>query len=220
MSSVITTKYGNARVDDVGYYSIINIKEGFKDRRLHRLIYEDSHKVTILPGNHIHHKDGNKLNNEINNLELLTHSEHSKIHRADKIGENAPHYGKKHSEEAKIKMSKSQTGRKHTAETRDKISKSHKGKIISEETRKKIGEKLRSRECSFEERLRKSKVSNTSGIMNVCIKKDSRTRSGLVCSYQQKIKGKKNVHISATTLDVLKERVIAKGFDWIELEAI
>lgn len=43
--------------------------------RVHRLIGEYLHGD--LGNNHIHHKDSNKLNNDINNLELLTPSEHA-----------------------------------------------------------------------------------------------------------------------------------------------
>lgn len=43
--------------------------------RVHRLIGE--YLYGDLGKNHIHHKDGNKLNNDIDNLELLTPSEHA-----------------------------------------------------------------------------------------------------------------------------------------------
>ena len=33
---------------------------------------------------HVHHKDGNKLNNCISNLELVTRSEHTKLHNREK----------------------------------------------------------------------------------------------------------------------------------------
>lgn len=34
----------------------------------------------ILPGECVHHKDGNKLNNSLDNLELMTFSDHSRMH--------------------------------------------------------------------------------------------------------------------------------------------
>ena len=33
----------------------------------------------------VHHKDGNKLNNSIDNLELLTRAEHINLHRTELI---------------------------------------------------------------------------------------------------------------------------------------
>ena len=35
----------------------------------------------LLPTEIVHHKDFNKINNSIDNLEILTRSEHNKIHR-------------------------------------------------------------------------------------------------------------------------------------------
>ena len=40
----------------------------------------------LKKGETIHHKDGNKLNNKISNLELLTRSEHMKRHHAKDAG--------------------------------------------------------------------------------------------------------------------------------------
>jgi hypothetical protein len=47
---------------------------------LHKFKYENKHG-TLLPCFHLHHKDGNKLNNNINNLELLTPQEHALVHK-------------------------------------------------------------------------------------------------------------------------------------------
>lgn len=48
----------------------------------------------------VHHKDGDKSNNSIENLEVMTLSEHSRFHMT----------GKKLSEETKRKLSESHTG--------------------------------------------------------------------------------------------------------------
>lgn len=50
-----------------------------KGARLHRIIYE-IHHGPIPKGYDIHHKDGNKLNNSIDNLECISHPEHLSIH--------------------------------------------------------------------------------------------------------------------------------------------
>ena len=80
----LTTKFGTAHIHQ-GYWTIRTRKEGNRDKRLHRLIYEDYHNCTLLPHAIIHHKDGNKLNNCIDNLEVLTKEEHQKIHAIGKV---------------------------------------------------------------------------------------------------------------------------------------
>jgi group I intron endonuclease len=66
-------------------------------------------------------------------------------------GKNHPLYGKHHSEESRIKMSKSQKGKQcgennpmfgkhHTEETKQKIREANKGRTHSEEHKRKIGE--------------------------------------------------------------------------------
>lgn len=64
-----------------------------------------------------------------------------------RVGENAPHYGKPHSDDTKEKMSRAKSGEKNpnygkhfSKEHREKISTSNKGKIISDETRKRMSE--------------------------------------------------------------------------------
>lgn len=72
----------------------------------------------------VHHKDGDKLNDHISNLELLSFSEHAFLHKKGsfhkeeskkKMSENTsrekhPLYGKHHSEETKKKMSEAKKG--------------------------------------------------------------------------------------------------------------
>lgn len=95
MNEPLTTKYGTAKINKDGYYWIVSSKEGNNGKRLHRLIYEDFWDVKLPKEIVIHHKDGNKLNNCILNLESMTHSEHSKLH----------HKGKEFSEQYKQKLS-------------------------------------------------------------------------------------------------------------------
>jgi hypothetical protein len=61
------------------------IKKGYHycgKKLLHRLIWQH-YKGEIPKGHVIHHKDGNKLNNSIENLECMTQAEHSKLHRLE-----------------------------------------------------------------------------------------------------------------------------------------
>lgn len=61
-----------------GYY-ICSVKSTKNKNWLHQYIYEK--EVGKIPdGYHIHHIDGNKDNNDIANLKLLTPSEHAKEH--------------------------------------------------------------------------------------------------------------------------------------------
>lgn len=74
------TKYGRIGLSSSGYYIVTSVKEGNCHKPLHRLIYEE--KFGKIPdGYHIHHKDGNKLNNNIDNLECLSPSNHGKSHK-------------------------------------------------------------------------------------------------------------------------------------------
>lgn len=46
----------------------------------HRLVWEVYHNCCLLPWAHIHHKNGNKLCNHIENFEPIFKSEHSRQH--------------------------------------------------------------------------------------------------------------------------------------------
>lgn len=89
------TKYGRVGLSLDGYYKVTSIKEGNCGKYLHRLIYEEEYGK-IPDGYHIHHKDGDKLNNNIDNLECLSASNHGKTH--------------KHSIETRHNLSKMKTG--------------------------------------------------------------------------------------------------------------
>lgn len=97
------TEYGEARINSLGYYVIVSHGDYF-NKYLHRLIFEDLFKVTLLSSAIIHHKDGNKLNNNPNNLELVSKTEHNKIH----------HFGKKNSEETIRRMRESKIGKNNS----------------------------------------------------------------------------------------------------------
>ena len=96
---IIETKYGNARIASNGYYIISTTDKGNFEKYLHRLIYED-HYGEIPKGYIVHHKNGNKLDNSIDNLELMTLEEHT-IHHSKG---NKYWLGKKHSIETKHKL--------------------------------------------------------------------------------------------------------------------
>ena len=102
MSNMMHTKFGNTKISDDGYYRITSRKEGNFQKYLHRLIFEEFYGW-IPDGYHVHHKDGNKLNNCIMNLQLIKKDEHHRLHQT---GETNSNYGKTPSLETMIKMSK------------------------------------------------------------------------------------------------------------------
>ena len=97
---ILHTKYGIARVDK-GYFRISTSKEGNYGKYLHRVIFEDFYGFEVPNGYVIHHKNGNKLDNCILNLQLMRDFDHRSLH----------HKGLKHSQESKLKMSKAKKGK-------------------------------------------------------------------------------------------------------------
>lgn len=103
------TKYGNAVINH-GYYRITSGKEGNHGKPLHRLIYEDYYKVSLLEETDIHHIDGDKLNNNISNLIPMKHNDHCSMHMKGR--KNAK--GCKRSEETRKKISETKKGVPHS----------------------------------------------------------------------------------------------------------
>lgn len=79
----INTKYGVGYINDSGYIQIQTARvdeDYYRGKLLHCLIYEEHHGK-IPHGYQIHHKDCNKLNNSIDNLEALTPYQHKQKHK-------------------------------------------------------------------------------------------------------------------------------------------
>lgn len=69
-----------------GYYQMaetLKRKRNGVERRLHRAVWK-FYNGEIPKGMHVHHKDENKDNNDISNLELLTASQHCMLHSRNK----------------------------------------------------------------------------------------------------------------------------------------
>lgn len=70
---------GSFYIDQFGYKSF----KPYHGKRIleHRIIVENSIGRSLEKNEHIHHIDGNKLNNSINNLQIVSPTEHAIIHR-------------------------------------------------------------------------------------------------------------------------------------------
>lgn len=72
----------------------------------------------------IHHIDGNKLNNNPENLQPIRKGIHQSLHSS---GENNPFFGKTHTDETRLKFSRQRTGRKLHGQWRESISRAKSG---------------------------------------------------------------------------------------------
>ena len=195
------TKYGNANIKSNGYYWITSTKEGNYGKYLHRLIWEDFYDCKVPEGYNIHHKNHNKLDNCILNLQLINASEHIKLHMT---GENNHNYGKHHSEETKMKMSESHKGKTLSDETKQKISENHigmLGKTHSEDSMMKI-----------------SKANNTSSYFRITKQKGKQYKQGYTWRYNYLDKDGKQKAITSVDIKKLEEKVKALGLKWYKFE--
>jgi hypothetical protein len=84
----------------------------------------------------IHHIDENPLNDDINNLQLMTKEEHISLHHKN----NKNMLGKKHSEETKRKISNGNKGKQRSGACKIEMSERMKGKKMSELTKSRMSE--------------------------------------------------------------------------------
>jgi hypothetical protein len=121
---------------------------------IHQKIFLDNHPELglnkIPQGWCVHHINENHYDNELGNLQLLTLSNHTRLHQT---GAKNCMYGKHHTDDAKLKIAessrlkKNNLGKHHTDESKLKLSialrgeKNHNyGKCFSKETRKRMSE--------------------------------------------------------------------------------
>lgn len=79
MTSSIHTKFGNIWKSTTHGYWIVTSRNEYFHKLFHRLVYEDFYGE-IPKDYHVHHIDGNKDNNCILNLQLVSNSDHGKMH--------------------------------------------------------------------------------------------------------------------------------------------
>jgi hypothetical protein len=77
---------GGKRVSSWGYV-MVRIPGEKRYEREHRLLMEQHLGRKLKRSEDVHHKNGDKTDNRIENLELLSHSQHSKLHMS---GEDHP----------------------------------------------------------------------------------------------------------------------------------
>ena len=86
--------------------------------------------------------------------------------------------GRKHSEEAKRKISESEKGKKISEETKRKLSEAHKGRQFSEETKRKLSEANKGKKSSEDKKQKISKANKGRKLSEEHKKKISETKKG------------------------------------------
>lgn len=188
-NKTIKTKFGNASIDNYGYWVITSRKEGNFNKKLHRLIYEEEYGE-IPEGYVIHHLNSIKTDNRIENLQCIKRGLHSSLHNK---GENNPFYDKKHSRESRKIMSENHAD--FSGENHPMYDKHHTGEIC-----KKI-----------------SKKQNTTGYYRVIQQKNKNYKQGFIWRYQY-YENRKRKNICSVDIDKLKEKVLAKGLIWMKIK--
>ena len=123
MNTKIHTKYGTATINQAGYYVITSRKEGNFSKYLHVLIWEDYYNTKKPQGYVIHHKNHNKKDFCILNLQLMRDSDHRTLH--NKTRELSKSTREKMSNNQWLKNGgvhpKGMSGKHHSEETKEHL---------------------------------------------------------------------------------------------------
>ena len=79
LTTTIKTEYGNATINPYGYLQLTSSQKG-ESRLIHRRVWENFYKKKIPQNCVIHHLNGDKLDNRIQNLQCCTRTNHLKFH--------------------------------------------------------------------------------------------------------------------------------------------
>ena len=132
------------------------IKHDKGRQRYHRYLMEQNIGRKLLTKEIVHHNDGNRLNNDLGNLQIMSQSEHFRLHQTgnhNKRRSNGPH-----SEEWKEKIRQGNLGLKRSKETRLRMSEAKKGCTLSEEHKKNISVAGKKRYKNIETRKKTSEA--------------------------------------------------------------
>ena len=114
------------------------IKKFFSPDDFEKQYKKDAHTGCCKTDNVVvHHKDENKSNNNPDNLEITTASDHSRHHGEELIGDKNPMYGKKHSEQTKSLIGEKTKERCKNPDYITKLS-----NAMSDENKQKMSEKM------------------------------------------------------------------------------
>ena len=152
--------------DEDGYYlaSLIDDSNKCKMCRVHRLV-----ALTFLPDadasiKTVNHKDGNKKNNCVDNLEWVTNKENIQHYwKTDCFAESRK---QKTQFSAEHRRKLSEVNLRRDPEIYRRAGQSQRGKVISEETRKKMSENQKRRGATQEFKLLNSRIHKGRRIMN------------------------------------------------------
>lgn len=87
VSNYRSDNYINKKMYEENGYNVVHIR-GYNKKgnvKVHRLIMEQHLGRNLTKNEVVHHIDGNKKNNDISNLKVMTRGEHSKYHREEEI---------------------------------------------------------------------------------------------------------------------------------------
>ena len=76
---------------------LVKFQNGYNKKgnvKLHRAIMEEALGRRLKPNEIVHHKDGNKQNNDISNLEVMERRDHSRLHRLKELESGKKLFGR------------------------------------------------------------------------------------------------------------------------------
>jgi len=151
MSNVIY-KVGDIFISEGRYW--IKLKNG--RQRYHRYLMEEHLNRKLISKEIVHHKDGDKLNNDISNLQVMSQSEHQRIHQT---GNHNKRNGRPNTKEQNEKIKQSNLGLKRSEKARANISKGKTGTKYTEEHKRNMSVAQKKRFSLGTERLKQSQAS-------------------------------------------------------------
>ncbi len=125
-------------------------------QRYHRYLMEKNIGRKLLSKEIVHHIDGDTMNNDLDNLKMMTQAEHFRLHQTgnhNKRRSNGPH-----SEEWKEKIRQGNLGVKRSNQTKENMRKGRAGIKLSEEHKKNISVAGKKRFSTEAARLKQSLI--------------------------------------------------------------